>query len=149
MLCILMYKHNHQWEHRPNGLLQQRHAIGNAGPKVLINTVLCQRERRPKGLQQHNAKGNACSEVFHNTMPKGTPAEWSFTIQCRSEHRPNGLYNTMPKRTLVEWSFIIQCQREHQPSGLLQHNAIGITSPGVFYYVYSIEGLPSRTCPLV
>jgi hypothetical protein len=47
MLCMLKYKHNRQWEHRPNGLLQQRYAKGNAGPKVFINIVLYQMERWP------------------------------------------------------------------------------------------------------
>jgi hypothetical protein len=35
----------------------------------------------PSGLLQHNAKGNTCPMVFSNTMPKGTPAQWSFPTQ--------------------------------------------------------------------
>jgi hypothetical protein len=56
-----------------------------------ITTTPCQRECKPRVLQQHSAKGNANPKVFHNTMPKGTPTHWSFTTQCQREYRPNGL----------------------------------------------------------
>jgi len=29
--------------------------------------------------------------VFHNTVPKGMQAQWSFTIQCQRGHKPNDL----------------------------------------------------------
>jgi hypothetical protein len=97
-----MFKHSRQWEHRPNGLLQQHRAKGNTGPRVFNN----QRERWPRGLPQHNAKGNTGPVVFTTLCQKGTPAQLSFTTQYQ-------------KGTSAQWSFTTQCQNEHWPSGLL------------------------------
>jgi hypothetical protein len=84
---------------------------------------------RPKGLLQHNAKGDADPMVFYHTVPKGMPTQWSFTTPCQRGCQSEGL---------------LQCgaKRGCEPYGLLQDSAKGDAGPMVFYKVVP-KGMPT------
>lgn len=69
----------------------------------------CQRGCKPNGLSQYSAKGDASPVVFHNTVPKGTQAQWSFTTQCQMGCKPSGPSQHSAKGMQAQWSFTYSC----------------------------------------
>jgi hypothetical protein len=107
-----------QRERRPKGL-NQYSVVPKGTLAQRSSTTQCQRERRLRSLPQHNAKGNTGPVVFYHTMPKGTPTQWSLQHNAKWNLSRVVFYNTMSKGTPAQWSFATKCHRDHQPSGLL------------------------------